>query len=194
MPHTRDRRARTKKRSLPFRTDDFVCVAGKILHFAAETDRDPVNIDHFWITIDAGLGEGFQISINTASRSNRKAGFDDRLRVAIAPGRWEKLPKAGLTGHSHLDYDEMKTSSREPFNIYERPALEQLLADRATRAIFVEAWGDLYMRTHLGIHQIHSRRASCSVARDIVGRDGALRFYHADNISELLLFKFCGQP
>jgi hypothetical protein len=37
-------------------------------------------------------------------------------------------------------------------------------------------------------------RASCSVLRDFVGRDGAIRFYFAeDSRAELLLFKYCGQ-
>ena len=58
-----------------------------------------------------------------------------------------------------------------------------------------QAWGDLYIREHPGIHQVHSRRASCAVPRDIVGRDGALRFYFGrDTVCETLLFKFCGQP
>jgi hypothetical protein len=37
-------------------------------------------------------------------------------------------------------------------------------------------------------------RASCSVPRDLQGRDGAIRFYYADARAELLLFKYCGQP
>jgi hypothetical protein len=76
----------------------------------------------------------------------------------------------------------------------ERPALEELLTAKAHRAIFVEAWGALYLRDRLGIHQVHSRRASCSVRSDYVGRDGAVRFfYREDSASEMLLFKYCGQ-
>jgi hypothetical protein len=37
-------------------------------------------------------------------------------------------------------------------------------------------------------------RASCSVARDLIGRDGAIRFYFGDGKAETLLFKYCGQP
>ena len=36
-------------------------------------------------------------------------------------------------------------------------------------------------------------RASCSVPRDLIGRDGAIRFYFDDGHAELLLFKYCGQ-
>ena len=72
--------------------------------------------------------------------------------------------------------------------------METLLIDKATRAIFIEAWGELYVRIHVGIHQVHSMRASCSVLRDLVGRDGAIRFYFAEEKrAELMLFKYCGQ-
>jgi hypothetical protein len=37
-------------------------------------------------------------------------------------------------------------------------------------------------------------RASSSVPRDYVGRDGAIRFYFQTGHAELLLFKYCGQP
>jgi hypothetical protein len=37
-------------------------------------------------------------------------------------------------------------------------------------------------------------RASCSVARDLIGRDGAIRFYFPEGTAEMLLFKYCGQP
>jgi hypothetical protein len=41
---------------------------------------------------------------------------------------------------------------------------------------------------------VHSRRASCSVRTDYVGRDGAVRFYYRENAAaEMLLFKYCGQ-
>jgi hypothetical protein len=77
---------------------------------------------------------------------------------------------------------------------YERSDLEQLLFEKTGRAIFIEAWGELYVRKQLGIHQVHSRRASCSVASDYIGRDGAIRFHFPeDDSAEMLLFKYCGQ-
>lgn len=76
----------------------------------------------------------------------------------------------------------------------ERGALEDLLSDKCGRAIFLEVWGAFYLRAGLGIHQIHSRRASCRVRTDYVGRDGAIRFsYRENSATEMLLFKFCGQ-
>ena len=94
-----------------------------------------------------------------------------------------------------LDYAVLEASSPATFLEIERPALERLLTERASRAIFIEAWGELYVRTHVGIHQVHSMRASCSVSRDYLGRDGAIRFYFAgEDGAELLLFKYCGQP
>jgi hypothetical protein len=94
-----------------------------------------------------------------------------------------------------LDYREIETAGPVTYLDYERPALEALLVEKTGRAIFIEAWGEFYFRNHLGIHQVHSRRASCSVLQDYIGRDGAIRFYFGgDATAEMLLLKFCGQP
>jgi hypothetical protein len=173
---------------------DLVHVAGTPVGFAAETDRVPANIDHFWITIGIGFGEPIRIALSTHSRQNAAASFDPRLRLGIVHSSWERLPVVGLVKSTCLDYHALEAASPVSYIEYERPALEQLLTEKITRAIFVEAWGELYVRAHLGIHQVHSMRASCSVPRDYVGRDGAIRFYFAEESrSELLLFKYCGQ-
>jgi hypothetical protein len=104
------------------------------------------------------------------------------------------LPMSGLVESPGLDYHAIEQASPVAYGEYERLALERLLADKSERAAFVEAWGELYIRTHIGIHQVHSMRASCSVPRDLVGRDGAIRFYFQDGTAEMLLFKYCGQP
>ena len=101
---------------------------------------------------------------------------------------------AGLVKSTGLDYHALEAASPVTYAEFERPALETLLTEKTSRAIFIEAWGELYVRTHLGIHQVHSMRASCSVPRDYLGRDGAIRFYFDDSRAELLLFKYCGQP
>jgi hypothetical protein len=177
-----------------FDRGDLVHVAGTPIGFAAETNRVPANIDHFWITIGIGIGEPIRIALSTHSRQNAAAGFDPRLRLGIVHSSWEQLPVAGLVKSTCLDYHALEAASPVSYIEYERPALEQLLTEKITRAIFVEAWGELYVRTHLGIHQVHSMRASCSVPRDYIGRDGAVRFYFAEeNRRELLLFKYCGQ-
>ena len=169
-------------------------VAGAPVAFAAETDAVASNIDHFWITIGIRTGEPIRIALSTHSRQNAAAGFDPRMRVGIIPSTWQKLPEAGLVKSTCLDYHTLEAASPVTYVDCERPALEQLLTAKITRAIFIEAWGELYVRTHVGIHQVHSMRASCSVLRDFVGRDGAIRFYFAEGArTELMLFKYCGQ-
>ena len=194
VPHRRRRRNRSADQDLESRSGQFVVVAGEVLGFAAETDRDAANVDHFWITIGAGKAGRLEIALSIFSKRNRDAGFDGRMRVAIITSPWVTLPGAGLLPSDHLDYSELEAQTAGTFSIYERPALEQLLEEKTRRAILVEAWGELYVRRRNGIHQVHSRRASCSVARDIVGRDGAIRFYfEEERTSEMLLFRYCGQ-
>ena len=174
---------------------EIVHVAGAPIAFAAEVDRVPANIDHFWITIGMGTGEPLRISLSTHSRQNAAAGFDPRMRIGIVASVWKTLPSPGLLKSPGLDYHQIEAASEVTYLEYARPGLEALLMDKTRRAIFIEAWGELYVRTHIGIHQVHSMRASCSVLRDFVGRDGAIRFYFAqDARTELLLFKYCGQP
>jgi hypothetical protein len=192
LPHRHQKQ--TKLRDLELGHGELVHVAGIPIAFAAETDRIPANIDHFWITIGTGSGEPIRIALSTHSRQNAAAGFDPRMRVAIVASAWEELPTAGLLKSSGLDYGQIEAASPVTYTEFERPLLETLLAEKAARAIFIEAWGELYVRHHLGIHQVHSMRASCSVLRDYLGRDGAIRFYFAkDARTELVLFKYCGQ-
>ena len=108
---------------------------------------------------------------------------------------WTYLPVTGIEQHKGLDYAEIEKGQTIDYTSYERPILEKLLTEKATRAVFIEAWGEFYFRKERGIHQVHSRRASCSVLRDEIGRDGAIRFYFGDTpTAEMLLFKYCGQP
>jgi len=117
------------------------------------------------------------------------------MRVGIVISTWKELPAAGLLKSTGLDYRALENASPVVYVEYERPALELLLTEKTSRAILIEAWGELYVRTHLGIHQVHSMRTSSAVPRDFPGRDGAIRFYFAENSrAELLLFKYCGQP
>lgn len=193
MPH----RSRQPPRRLAggLKHGDLVRVAGTPIAFAAETDRVRANIDHFWITVGLGAGEPIRIALSTHSRQNAAAGFDPRLRIGIMTSTWDTLPPAALTRSPGLDYHALEAASPLTYIEYERPALEVLLTEKAKHSVFIEAWGELYVRTHIGIHQVHSMRASCSVLRDFKGRDGAIRFYFADHSrAELLLFKYCGQP
>ena len=192
MPHRRHKRAAHSQ--FPLNHGDIVHVAGTPVAFAAEIDRVPANIDHFWITIECGSGQPIRIALSTHSRQNAAAGFDARLRLGFIASTWTQLPATGLMKSPGLDYRAIEAAPPVTYVEYERPALELLLADRSKRAAFIEVWGELYVRTHIGIHQVHSMRASCSVARDFVGRDGAIRFYFRDGNAEMILFKYCGQP
>jgi hypothetical protein len=169
-------------------------VSGTPISFSAEIDSVPANIDHFWITIESGSAEPIRVALSTHSRQNAAAGFDSRLRIGVVTSTWTELPRPGLEKSGGLNYTEIEATAATHYVEYERPALEALLTDMARRSQFVEAWGELYVRTHLGIHNVHSMRASCSVPRDFVGRDGAIRFYFQGGNAEMLLLKYCGQP
>lgn len=188
-------RQRSKQHDLQLSHGEFVHVAGVPISFAAEIDAVPSNIDHFWITIGMGSSEPIRIALSTHSRQNAAAGFDPRVRVAVVVSAWRELPAPGALACRGLDYRELEAALPVTYIDYERPALEALLAEKTGRAIFIEAWGEFYRRTHPGIHQVHSRRASCAVSQDYTGRDGAIRFYFGgDATAEMLLFKYCGQP
>jgi hypothetical protein len=192
LPHRR--RQREQRFQFPLDHGELVHLAGTPVAWAAEIDPVPANIDHFWITVDVGTHPPIRIALSTYSRQNAAAGFDARMRIGIVASTWSELPTAGIAKFAGLDYQTIEATSAVSYVEYERSRLEILLSDKTKRAVLVEAWGELYVRTHVGIHQVHSMRASCSVARDLVGRDGALRFYFPDGNAELLLFKYCGQP
>jgi hypothetical protein len=175
--------------------EQYVTVAGDIAAVAVEQDADPRKIDHVWLTVRAGEFGRLQISLSTLSRHSRAAGFDPRVRLGIVMSDWTELPRAGVRAAAAFDYASVEAVQPVDYVAQERSVLEELLVAKARRAIFAEAWGEFYMRAHIGIHQVHSRRASFAVTRDVVGQDGALRFYFAaEKRSELLLFKYAGQP
>ena len=107
---------------------------------------------------------------------------------------WSELPAAGVIASEALDYATIVASNAVDFRQFERVPLESLIAEKVNRALFVEGWGELYARGHSGIHQVHSRRASYAFKTDHIGRDGSVRFYFKAGRSEMLLFKFYGQP
>lgn len=194
LPHRH--RQRSKRPQSRWTHGEFVHVTGVPIAYAAETARVATNIDHFWITIGTGPGESLRIALSTHSRQNAAAGFDPRVRVGVVASTWKELPTPGVRTCRGLDYHEIEAAAGSVTYVeHERPALEALLAEKTGRALCVEAWGEFYFRIQSGIHQIHSRRASCSVLQDYIGRDGAIRFYFGgDATAEMLLFKYCGQP
>jgi len=152
-------------------------------------------MDHVWLTLDIGHGLEMRASLNTVSRRNREAGFEPRIRLGLVRSVYEELPPPGVFEAAPLNYADHETRANIFYEYKEQKQMEVLFAEKAGRAVLVEIWGDIYAHDHIGIHQIHSRRASCAVAGDITGRDGALKFYYAEEKEcELLLFKFCGQP
>ncbi|MDP9004820.1 MAG: hypothetical protein M3N12_08520 [Verrucomicrobiota bacterium] len=193
MTHSRRRRPRRTYPELQAKHGDFIHVAGNPIGFATEIDRIVSNIDHVWITLRVGEGESLRIALSTHSRQNAAAGFDARVGVGMIESSWTELPVTGLQTCAGLDYRAIEAATPTAYTAYERPALETMLMETTDRAIFIEAWGELYVRDHLGLHQVHSRRASCSVLKDYLGRDGAIRFYFPDATATMLLFKFCGQ-
>jgi hypothetical protein len=175
--------------------DRYVTVAGEVAAVAIETEEDDRKIDHVWITVRAGEFGRLQISLSTCSRQNRAAGFDPRVRVGIITSVWNELPPPGVREVAPLDYAVLESAQHVEYTPQERVAVEEMLVTRARGAICVEAWGDFYVRAHIGVHQVHSRRASLAVPRDLVGRDGAVQFYFREPIvREMLLLKFAGQP
>ena len=175
--------------------DRYVTVAGEVATVAVEHEADDRKIDHVWITVRAGAVGRLQISLSTCSRQNRAAGFDARIRLGTLTSGWDELPPAGVREVTPLDYRTLESAQHIDYTPHERTAIEEMLVTRARRAIFAEAWGDFYVRSHVGVHQIHSRRASLAVPRDVIGRDGAIQFYYREpDVREMLLFKFAGQP
>lgn len=167
---------------------------GAPVRFEVERAIDHKRIDHVWLRVKAGDEGIFRISLNTLSLKNLESGFDPRIRVAIVSSHWIELSVLGIFPSKGLDYDDLPTTN-SGFGEYEREALEQLIGSKFGRALVVEAWGEIYLHGPRGIHQVHSRRASAVIRTDHVGRDGAVRFYYEEGMeTQLLLFKFFGQP
>lgn len=173
----------------------FVHVRGVPYVVAVEESADPLKLDHVWLTLEVPPFGRLRAAINTLSRINRDAGFDARVRVGIVSSTYTEKPATGLEECAGQDYAHIEATQKIVYKPYKREALTELLVAKLKAAIRVEVWGDLYARDHLGIHQIHCRRASCAVSTDYKNRDGALKLYYpTDNLAELFLFKFCGQP
>ena len=157
--------------------------------------HNPHHIDHVWLAIDIGHGLQMRAALNTLSRRNRDAGFESRIRVGILRSTWEQLPEMGVFDTAPHDYSRAEERANIFYEYRDQKQMEVLFAEKTAKALLVEVWGDIYARNQIGIHQIHSRRASCAVSDDITGRDGALKYYYApERTAELLLLKFCGQP
>jgi hypothetical protein len=175
-------------------TTPLVRVVGNDLKGRVESSGHERHPDHLWISLDPGFSIRVVVSVNTWSHRNAEAGFDPRVRLGILRGYWEEFLERGFSEWHRFSYDDLAGQETVDYRPLERVVLEQLLLDRVDSAVMIEVWGAPYHRDHPGVHQIHSRSASCAVAESRVGLDGALRFYfREERRTETLLFKFCGQ-
>jgi hypothetical protein len=172
-----------------------VRAVGSATRARIEPSRNPADVDHVWITLEAGLPRPIEIAVNTQSRRNRDAGFDPRVRVGRKREPWVALPDIGVAPLARFSYAEKEARANFFYEFLERDALEKYLVDCAHMSLRMEVIGAPYhQRPIVGIHQIHSRRASCAVPGDLDGLDGALCFYFAfPREAHWLFFKFCGQ-
>jgi hypothetical protein len=173
----------------------FVRAVGKPCSIEREASVDDALVDHIWLTFEVVPFGRIRAAINTLSRLNRAAGFDPRVRIGIVRSEWSEPPIEGIIDADEFDYEAVEKTNNVFYEAYERPRLEELLITRGKAAVFVEIWGELYARRQLGMHQIHSRRASRAVPHTVHQRDGALKLYYDERprSAELLLFKFVGQ-
>lgn len=173
-------------------------VVGTPVRVSIEQHHDPDRIDHVLAEIDTGLPDltrPFVLSINTRSHRNLAAGFDPRVRAGRLRQPGLAPPARGIFEGELLDYRLIEEGATIFFEPLSRGQMEQMLLGFFKRCALAEAWGFLYGSPRRGLHQIHSRRASCAVREDLTGQDGALRFYFPPPEEPLLLLmKFCGQP
>jgi hypothetical protein len=169
-------------------------VSGTVAKFEIENSQRAENVDHVYVTVDAGLQSPVTLSLNTLSFRNRVAGHDPRIRLGTLGWRWTHLPARGLYPLEFFDYETVELIENVEYRVLERAAMEDYFSLRCANCRRIEAWGVPYRRAEPGLHQIHSRRASASVPEDLRGRDGAVRFYFDEGQRvELALLKFTGQ-
>lgn len=170
---------------------------GTDLQARVEESRHADRIDHVWITMHCGFSPRILVSVNTWSMRNHEEGYDGRVQMATISGSCDHFPPRGVERMEPFDYGGIEASTNVFYEHKTRVEAENLLLDLCQRADHLEAWGMPYhQRKSPGLHQIHSRRASCAVKEDHRGRDGGLKFYGKgpDNIWwVMVLTKFCGQ-
>ncbi|MDB6171833.1 MAG: hypothetical protein JWL59_1144 [Chthoniobacteraceae bacterium] len=172
----------------------FVHVAGVPYSAQRELQRDRNKVDHVLITLAAGEFGQLAAAVNTFSWLNGNAGFDPRVRLGVVASTWSETPPVGIEETSGFDYAEIEAREQVEFLFQDQELLAARLIAKTRAAVRIELWGELYARRTIGIHQIHSRRASNAMPMEVRNRDGALKFYYREqNAAELFLFKFDGQ-
>jgi hypothetical protein len=172
----------------------FVHVTGVPYTVEQKPVGDPHEADVIWLTVEAPPFGRLRASVNTTSGLNRNGGFKPEIQVGIVKGTWDQKPPPGLVEDPGQDYAKIEAAFKVKYAPMDRDALTALITERAKKAVRAEIWGELYAGETLGIRQIHCRRLSKGSPTDTRNRDGALKFYYADeNAAELFLFKFDGQ-
>ncbi|MFM8809576.1 MAG: hypothetical protein ACKOJB_11880, partial [Chthoniobacterales bacterium] len=141
-------------------------MAGDVVKFEIENSQREENVDHVYVTVDAGLKTPVIVSINTLSFRSRVAGHDPRIRLGTLAWRWTHLPPRGLYPLEFFDYDTVELIENVEYRVLEKAAMEEYFALRCGNCRRIEAWGVPYHRAEPGLHQVHSRRASAAVAED----------------------------
>ena len=143
-----------------------------------------------WLTLEVPPFGRVRVVVNTGSL----LGPDARVRVGVVQTTWDAKPDIGLIESDGMNYRAVESLQPVVYEEREAAALNEELVRKGRAAVRAEVWGDLYARDHVGIHQVHCRRASQALPADLVGRDGALKLYYTEeNAAELFLFKFAGQ-
>jgi len=173
----------------------FVHVIGVPYAVEREAAGESGGGDRVWITVEAPPFGRLRVSVNTTSLLSRGAAADPRIRVGIVTSRWDEKPAPGLSEDRGQNYAKLEAAFKATCVEMEQEDLATLLTERLKRAVRTEVWGDLYAQEHLGVRQLHCRRASAALRDDLQNRDGALKLYYPEeNSAELFLFKFAGQP
>jgi len=172
----------------------FVHIRGVPYTVVAEETEDPLAADHLYLNVEVPPFGRLRVCLNTLSRLNRDAGFDGRARVGIIKSTFTEKPALALEECPGLDYAKQDEKFHLQYEHIDHKTFTESFAAKFKAAVRAEIWGELYATDHLGLHQIHSRRASSAVAQDVKNRDGAIKLYYPDNTTEAFLFKFDGQP
>jgi hypothetical protein len=173
-----------------------VRVVGTVVRAEVEHSHKPADVDHVWLTLQAGLPHPISVSISTFSRRSRDAGVDPRVRLGRRREAWTALPAPVVESIPEFSYAGLEGRANVFYETVERGELEQILIADAQRSLRAEVIGTPYHRRPIvGLHQVHSRAASDAVKENLTGRDGAVRFYFdMPREAHWLFFKFSGQP
>ncbi len=169
-------------------------VVGEPVSAEVEIARRAELIDHVWLTLNAGSFGPVRAAIATWSKRNADAGFDERVRLGV--GRIEcTLPHPrGVFSSPGLAYENLEASHNIFFEYQSRLQMEEWLIAEIAKSDLIEIWGRVYTRKHIGVHEIHSMRASCAVPVDELNHDGAMLLHRTrESTAKWCLLKFCGQ-